>query len=135
MVTADDKFYYGLLSLSIDLGWSIRRARNLLRATEHLSAHPPPIVIYDKRLPYLRLARWHPCPGLGRGASADSSCDAANRRRDLADVIDCEGYDAIERFARKEEWVRMLRFAWLACCGPVEEPDCLPAIGAVPNRK
>ena len=52
VVTADDKFYYLLLSLAIDLGWGIRRARNLGSAAEQMTSHPMPIVVYDERLPY-----------------------------------------------------------------------------------
>jgi hypothetical protein len=127
VVTADDKFYYLLLSLAIDLGWSILRARNLVSAEEHMTSHPMPIVVYDERLPY---SHWRD------GLRALSSLGGrplillATRRLDediWRIVLECKGYDALERAARKEEWTRMLRFAWLSFCRPAEEPDCLPA--------
>jgi hypothetical protein len=127
VVTADDKFYYLLLSLAIDLGWSIRRARNLVNAAEHLSSHPMPVVVYDERLPY---SHWRD------GMRALGSLEArpliilATRRLDeeiWRIVLECKGYDALERAARKEQWTRMLRFAWLSFCRPSEEPDHLPA--------
>jgi hypothetical protein len=133
VVTADDKFYYGLLSLAIDLGWSIRRARNLQLATKHLTSHPIPVVIYDERLPY---SAWR--DGLRALAAVEARplILLAARRMDeeiWRTVLECEGYDALERSAPKEEWVRMLRFAWLAFCRPAEAPDCLPA-AAFSNR-
>ncbi len=133
VVTADDKFYYLLLSLTIDLGWGIHRARNLLSAAEHMASHPMPIVVYDERLPY---SHWRD------GVRALGSLEArplillATRRLDeeiWRIVLECKGYDALERGARKEEWIRMLRFAWLSYCRPAEEPDDIPA-AALSNR-
>jgi hypothetical protein len=127
VVTADDKFYYLLLSLAIDLGWGIRRARNLLSAAEQTASHPMPIVVYDERLPY---SHWRD------GLRALGSLEArplillATRRLDeeiWRSVLECKGYDALERAARKEEWMRTLRFAWLSFSRPAEEPDSLPA--------
>ncbi len=97
VVTADDKFYYLLLSLAIDLGWGIRRARNLLSAADHMASHPMPIVVYDERLPY---SHWRD------GLRALGSLEArplillATRRLDeeiWRIVLECKGYDALER--------------------------------------
>ncbi len=132
-VTADDKFYYLLLSLAIDLGWGIRRARNLGTAAEQMNSHPMPIVVYDERLPH---SQWR--DGLRGLASLEARplVLLATRRLDediWRIVLECKGYDALERAARKEEWTRMLRFAWLSFCQPAEEPDWLAA-AAVSNR-
>lgn len=133
VITADDKFYYLLLSLAIDLGWGIRRARNLGSAVEQMTSHPMPVVVYDERLPY---SHWRD------GVRALGSLDArsvillATRRLDeeiWRIVLECKGYDALERTARKEEWLRTLRFAWLSFCRPAQESDCLPA-AALSNR-
>ncbi len=125
VVTADDKFYYLLLSLAIDLGWSIRRARNLVLAAEQMTSHPMPVVVYDERLPY---SHWRDGVRALGSLEARSVILLATRRLDeeiWRIVLECKGYDALERTARKEEWTRMLRFAWLSFCRPAEEPDCV----------
>ena len=134
VVTADDKFYYLLLSLAIDLGWGIRRARNLVTAAQHMTAHPMPIVVYDERLPYSHWRDGVRALGL---FEAHPLIVLATRRLDeeiWRIVLECKGYDALERSARKEEWIRTLRFAWLSYCRPAEELDCLPA-AALSNQR
>jgi hypothetical protein len=133
VVTADDKFYYLLLSLAIDLGWGIRRARNLVSAGQQMASHPMPIVVYDERLPY---SQWR--DGLRALGSREGHplVLLATRRLDediWRIVLECKGYDALERAARKEEWTRMLRFAWLSYRQPSAEPDLLAA-AAISNR-
>ncbi len=51
VITPDDRFFYSLFAVSLDMGWTIRRARTFESAWKGLRSQPVPVVIYDERLP------------------------------------------------------------------------------------
>jgi DNA-binding response OmpR family regulator len=114
VITVDDRLYYWLFSISIDIGWSIRRARTVEEAREDFSSRPMPVVVYDERLPR---ADWR--NGLRR-LSAFPEHPAVLLAVPEVDedlwqtVLRCQGYDVVKRSAGGNEWMQMLRFAWLS---------------------
>ncbi len=51
VVTTDDRLYYWLFSVSLDLGWNIQRAPSIEVARQCLRGQPLSVVVYDERLP------------------------------------------------------------------------------------
>ncbi len=112
VITADDRFYYSLLSVAIDIGWTIQRSRTVEGAWQGFRPQAVPIVVYDERLPG---ADWRDdlralslCPA--RPVVLLAVCEVDEERWRM--VLRCQGYDAIGRSASGDEWIRMLRFAW-----------------------
>jgi hypothetical protein len=130
VITRDDGFYYSLFSVSLEIGWSIHRARSVERAWEGLHSQPVPVVVYDERLP---------CDDWREGLRSCGAFPghpvillaASEVNEDLwRTVLHCHGYDAVRRSANWNEWARMLRFAWhsgLHGAGKTEPAAALPA--------
>jgi DNA-binding response OmpR family regulator len=134
VITVDDKLYYALFSVSIDIGWTIRRARTAEGAWRDLRSNPAAIVVYDARLPSgdwqddLRSFSTFPRRPLVFLAAPEVDEEVWRT------VLRCNGYDAVKRSAGVREWMRALRFAWLSRCAEERdnaEPACADArIGA-----
>ena len=114
VVTGDDRLFYSLFAVSLDIGWSIRRARTFEEAWKGLNSQPPPVVIYEERLPRVdwrdALRSFSSFPGHPLVFLAAPDVDEDIWRT----VLHCRGYDAVKRSAGGNEWIRMLRFAWLS---------------------
>jgi hypothetical protein len=113
-ITADDRFYYSLLSVCLSIGWRVRRARSTEVAREELRTRPMPVVVYDERLPS---GNWrNDVYGVTILSERPTVLLAASQvDEDLWRlVLHCKGYDLIKRSAPCDEWSRMLRFAWLS---------------------
>jgi hypothetical protein len=117
-VTADIRFYSGVLSVTSATRWSTEWARTPGRAVEICRLESTPIVIYDANL-----------PGIDWGCAFDLMNAVPNRRRILlaAPSIDEDlwrkvllrhGYDLVKRSASSEELKRIFRFAWLSLGTP-----------------
>ena len=113
-VTADLCFYSGVLNAATSVRWRAEWARTLARAIGICRLKPPPIVIYDSRLPGVEWS-WA-FEQLGAVASRPRMLLAApSIDEDLwRDVLGRHGYDVIERSASSEELRRIFRFAWLS---------------------
>jgi hypothetical protein len=114
VITADDRFYYSLFSVCLDMDWNIRRARSAGRAHEELRSRPVPVVVYDERLPW---GDWREdLRSVSSLAERPAVVLAAARVEEdvWKAVLRCEGYDLIRRSAPCGEWRRMLQFAWLS---------------------
>lgn len=114
VITVDDRLYYSLLSVSLDMGWKIRRVRTVEQAREGLPFCAAPIVVFDERLPRadwreaLREFNDLSCHPLVLLAVPEVNEDVWQT------VLRCHGYDVIKRSARGGEWVRVLQFAWIS---------------------
>jgi hypothetical protein len=117
-VTADVRFYAGVLNATSKAKWRTEWARTLGRAIEICRLEPTPIVIYDSNLPDIE---W--------GSAFDLMNAVPNHRRILlaAPSIDEDlwrkvllhrGYDIVKRSAGSEELKRVFRFAWLSLVTP-----------------
>src|ERR1017187_9497647 len=124
VITVDDRLYYSLLSVSIEIGWNIRRARTVEDAWEGFCSRPMPVVVYDERLPRAdwptALRRLSTLPEHPAVLLAVPEVDEDLWRM----VLRCQGYDVVKRSAGGNEWMQMLRFAWLSLSLPQAEAPC-----------
>jgi len=113
-VTADLRFYSGILDVATSDRWRSRWARTLDRAVEVCTLESLPVIIYDVRL-----------PGVDWTQAFDALSRLPNRPRLLlaahsvdeplwSEVLRGHGYDVVYRSAGSEELRRALRFAWLS---------------------
>jgi DNA-binding NarL/FixJ family response regulator len=113
VVTRDDRLFYSLFAVSMDIRWVIRRARTFEEAWQGLRWQPVQVVVYDGCLPQCdwkdALRSFSAFPGHPRVVLAAPEVDEDIWRA----VLRCHGYDAVRRSAGQKEWIQMLRFAWL----------------------
>ena len=118
VVTGDDRLFYSLFAASLDIGWSLRRARTFEEAWKGLRSQPAPVVVYDERLPRVdwrdALRSFSSFPGRTLVFLAAPEVDEDIWRA----VLHCHGYDVVKRSAGGNEWISMLRFAWLSRKAP-----------------
>jgi hypothetical protein len=117
-VTADIRFYAGVLNATSSTRWRTQWARTLGRAVEICRLESMPIVIYDSRLPDVEwdwaFDLMNAVPNHRRILLAAPSIDEDLWRK----VLLRHGYDIVERSAGSEELNRMFRFAWLSLATP-----------------
>src|SRR5579863_5704013 len=113
-VTADLRFYSGVLNAATSAHWRADWACTFTRAVEICRSKSPPIVIYDSSLPGVEWSwafeQLGTVPGHPRILLAAASIDEDLWR----DVLGRHGYDVVERSASSEELRRIFRFAWLS---------------------
>jgi hypothetical protein len=113
VITRDDRLFYSLFAVSMDIGWGIRRARTFEEAWQGLRSRPVQVVVYDECLPRFNwqdaLRSFSAFPGHPLVFLAAPEVNEDIWRA----VLRCHGYDAVARSAGEKEWIRMLRFAWL----------------------
>lgn len=119
-VTADLRFYSGVVNAATSVRWRAEWARTLTRAVEICRLTSPPIVIYDSSLPGVEWSRAFErlgaVPNRARILLAAPSIDEELWR----DVLRRHGYDVVERSASSDELRRILRFAWLSLLTPAD---------------
>jgi hypothetical protein len=114
VITSDDRFYYMLLSASIDLHWKITWARSIRRAFECCCSQATPLVILDERLPGVDWREALPCTSEFPDHPAVLLAISEVGEETWEFVLRSGGYDVVPRSARSEEWQRELQFAWLS---------------------
>lgn len=113
-ITADLRFYSGILTAADSCGWSVEWARTVSRGLEVCRSRPCLIVIYDRDL-----------PGSGWSCALESLHAAAFHVRILLAasrvdedlwkmVLRRRGYDILAKSADFVQLSRELRFAWLS---------------------